>query len=203
MAIDQDTRLRVQVVYESNNWSPREVKENRFSNEEEIKIKTIESWVSKYGWKKNRFASEMEAIEKIIDGNIPIDDVKKIIKNKMKNESMDGEIIQGEIVDEDDEESDNKYMDLMGKELAYKVLNAQSLQIQMAENLDKTKTLAQNSRSIGVKKTYHDMLTKTYEVIHGRNINIPPTNPKDATLTPEELREKSDEELDNLIRGKQ
>jgi hypothetical protein len=201
MAIDADTRIKVQVVYESNNWSPREVKENRFSDNEEIKQKTIESWVMKFGWIKNRFASEIEAINNLIDASLPLEEIKELIKNKMKNETNEEEVIKGELVGKDNDESDDMYMQEMGKELAYKVLNAHSLQIQMAQNLDKTKVLAERSNSIGVKKTYHDMLTKTYEVVHGRNINITPVNPKDKTITPEEIQNKTDEELNALIKG--
>lgn len=197
--INEDSKLKVQVVYESNNWSPREVKENRFADDEEIKIKTIESWVTKFGWKKNRFASEIEAIDKLIEGTLPIDEVKKIVKDKMKSD-----VVASELVIEDEEEDDNdddKYSELMAIELSYKVLNIHSLQFEMANNLQKTKKLAEKSTSIGVKKTYHDMLINTYQTIHGKNINITPKNPDDKSLSTEDIKKKSDEELDRLIKG--
>lgn len=196
MAINEDSKLRVQVIYESNNWSPREVKENRFADDEEIKIKTIESWVTKFGWKKNRFASEIEAIDKLIEGTLPIDEVKKIVKDKMKNDVVDCEVVGDENDDEDD-----KYSGMMAIELSYKVLNVHSLQYEMANNLQKTKRLADNSNSIGVKKTYHDMLINTYQTVHGKNINITPKNPDDNSLSTEDIKKKSDEELDRLIKG--
>lgn len=196
MAIDQDSKLRVQVIYESNNWSPREVKENRFSDDEEIKIKTIESWVSKFGWKKNRFASEMEAIDKLIEGTLPIDEVKKIVKDKMKSD-----VVNCEVVDDEEDEEDDKYPELMAIELSYKVLNVHALQFEMANNLESTKKLARKSNSIGVKKTFHDMLINTYQTIHGKNINITPKNPDDNSLSSEDIKKKSDEELDRLIKG--
>lgn len=196
MAIDQDSKLRVQVIYESNNWSPREVKENRFSDDEEIKIKTIESWVSKFGWKKNRFASEMEAIDKLIEGTLPIDEVKKIVKDKMKSD-----VVNCEVVDDEEDEEDDKYSELMAIELSYKVLNVHALQFEMANNLESTKKLARKSNSIGVKKTFHDMLINTYQTIHGKNINITPKNPDDNSLSSEDIKKKSDEELDRLIKG--
>jgi hypothetical protein len=199
MAIKDDVKLRVQVIYESNNWSPREVKENRFASDEEIKIKTIESWVTKFGWKKNRFASEIDAIDKLIEGNLPIDEVKKIVKDKMKSEVLDCEIVDEEDHDENDE--DDKYSGLMAIELSYKVLNVHALQLEMAKNLESTKSLASKSKSIGVKKTYHDMLINTYQTIHGKNINITPKNPEDKTLSQEDIKHKSDEELDLLIKG--
>ncbi len=195
MAIDADTRLKVQVVYESNNWSAREVKEYRFADIEEIKQKTIESWISKYKWIKNRFASEKEAIEELIESSLPLEEAKSIIKNKMENEVVEGEIVN------DDDGDDDKYSEAMARELSYQVLNVHSLQAEMARNLDSTKELAKNSKSIGVKKTYHDMLTKTYEVVHGKNINITPKDPNDKTLSSQEIKEKSDEELDRLIKG--
>lgn len=197
MAIDQDSKLKVQVIYESNNWSPREVKENRFADDEEIKIKTIESWVTKFGWKKNRFASEMEAIDKLIEGTLPIDEVKKIVKDKMKSDVVDCEVVD----EEDTDDEDDKYSGLMAIELSYKVLNVHALQFEMANNLEKTKKLANKSNSIGVKKTYHDMLINTYQTIHGKNINITPKNPDDISLSTEDIKKKSDEELDRLIKG--
>jgi hypothetical protein len=202
MAIKDDVKLRVQVIYESNNWSPREVKENRFASDEEIKIKTIESWVTKFGWKKNRFASELDAIDKLIEGNLPIDEVKKIVKNKMKSEVVDCEIVgEEDKEDDDDNDEDNKYSGMMAIELSYKVLNVHALQLEMAKNLESTKSLASKSNSIGVKKTYHDMLINTYQTIHGKNINITPKNPEDKTLSQEDIKHKSDEELDLLIKG--
>lgn len=197
MAINHDSRLKVQVIYESNNWSPREVKENRFVDDEEIKIKTIESWVTKFGWKKNRFASEMEAIDKLIEGTLPIDEVKKIVKDKMKSD-----VVDCEIVDEDDtDDEEDEYSGLMAVELSYKVLNVHALQFEMANNLARTKKLANKSNSIGVKKTYHDMLINTYQTIHGKNINITPKNPDDTSLSTEDIKNKSDEEIDRLIKG--
>jgi len=197
MAINQDSKLRVQVIYESNNWSPREVKENRFADDEEIKIKTIESWVLKFGWKKNRFASEIEAIDKLIEGTLPIDEVKKIVKDKMKSDVVDCEVVD----EEDTDDEDDKYSGLMAIELSYKVLNVHALQFEMANNLASTKKLASKSNSIGVKKTYHDMLINTYQTIHGKNINITPKNPDDNSLSTEDIKKKSDEELDRLIKG--
>lgn len=197
MAIDQDSKLRVQVVYESNNWSPREVKENRFADDAEIKTKTIESWVTKFGWKKNRFASEMEAIDKLIEGILPIDEVKKIVKDKMKSDVVDCEVVD----DEDIDDEDDKYSGLMAIELSYKVLNVHALQLDMARNLESTKKLASKSINIGVKKTYHDMLINTYQTIHGKNINITPKNPDDTSLSTEDIKKKSDEEIDRLIKG--
>lgn len=197
MAIDQDSKLKVQVIYESNNWSPREVKENRFADDEEIKIKTIESWVTKFGWKKNRFASEMEAIDKLIEGTLPINEVKKIVKDKMKSDVVDCEVVD----DEDTDDEDDKYSGMMAIELSYKVLNVHALQFEMANNLEKTKKLANKSNSIGTKKIYHDMLINTYQTIHGKNINITPKNPDDKSLSSEDIKNKSDEELDRLIKG--
>lgn len=197
MAIKDDMKLKVQVIYESNNWSPREVKENRFADDEEIKTKTIESWVTKFGWKKNRFASEIEAIDKLIEGTLPIDEVKKIVKDKMKSDVVDCEVVD----EENPDDEDDKYSGMMAIELSYKVLNVHALQFEIANNLEKTKKLADKSNSIGVKKTYHDMLVGAYQTIHGKNINITPKNPDDKSLSSEDIKKKSDEELDRLIKG--
>ncbi len=192
MAIDETLRLKVQVVYESNNLSVKKVHE-RFAAYEELKEKTIESWVSKYGWIKNRFENELEAIDKLIDGSLPLEDIKNIIKTSMEKDA-NSETVEGEIIDEDLE-----YIELASKELAYKVLNAHTLQAELAENLMRGKKYAQKAKSIGTVKTYHDMMIGTYQTIYGKQINLTPVNPDNKILTEEEIAKLPEEELDKLI----
>ena len=98
MAVDETLRLQVQAVYESNNLSVNKVLE-RFGAYPELKEKTVESWVKKYGWKKNKFESEALAIEVLIDSSLPLEEAKRIVKEKLK-----GEIIEAEMIDDEDED---------------------------------------------------------------------------------------------------
>ncbi len=193
MAIDETLRLQVQAVYESNDLSVKKVIE-RFSGYEEIKEKTVEMWVKKYGWKKNRFSSEEKAIEELIDTTLPLDKAKEIVKNKMKAEVVDGEVV-------DDEELDDEYAGAVGKELAYKVLNLKNLQEKIAANLIRSEGFARNARNIGVVATHHNMLINTYQTIYGKQINLAPLDPTGASLSEEEIRKLSDEDLKRLIAG--
>ena len=65
MAIDKTLKLEIRAVYESNTLSVAKVLD-RF-NSCDISAKTIESWVLKEKWIKNKFTDEKIAIEKLID----------------------------------------------------------------------------------------------------------------------------------------
>lgn len=191
MAIDETLRLKVQVAYESNNLSVKKVVE-RFSAYPELKDKTVESWIKKYSWKKNRFVDEIEAIDKLINNSLPMEDIKKIVKESMDNDSK---IVDTDVLDDDE------YLEEASKELAYKVLNIHALQEEIAENLIRSKKFSKVAKTIGTVKTHHDMLISTYQTIYGKQINFAPVNPDNKILSDEEVHKLPDEELDRLISG--
>lgn len=188
MAVDETLRLQVQAVYESNNLSVKKVLE-RFAAYEELKEKTVESWVKKYGWKKNKFESEALAIEVLIDSTLPLEEARNIVKEKLKSD-----VIEGDIVDDDD-----RYADMVGKELAYKVLSVKNLQEELAANLERSKRFALNAKSIGTVATHHNMLISTYQAVWGKQINLAPVDPRNVGLSEEDVKKLSDEELTRLI----
>lgn len=190
MAVDETLRLQVQAVYESNNLSVKKVLE-RFAAYEELKEKTVESWVKKYGWKKNKFESEALAIEVLIDSTLPLEEARKIVKEKLK-----GDVVEGDVMDDDD-----RYADMVGKELAYKVLSVKNLQEELAANLERSKRFALNAKSIGTVATHHSMLISTYQAVWGKQINLAPVDPRNAGLSEDDVKKLSDEELTRLIGG--
>ena len=193
MAVDETLRLQVQAVYESNNLSVKKVLE-RFAAYEDLKEKTVESWVKKYGWKKNKFESEALAIEVLIDSILPLEEAKRIIKEKLAFEAVTGVIVDG--VDSKDE-----YAGMVGKELAYKVLSIKNLQEELAVNLERSKRFAANAKTISVVATHHNMLISTYQAVWGKQINLAPVDPRNIGLSEEEVKKLSDEELNRLIAG--
>lgn len=193
MAVDETLRLQVQAVYESNNLSVKKVLE-RFAAYEELKEKTVESWVRKYGWKKNRFENEALAIEVLIDSTLPLEEAKRIVKDKLKGEVLEGEICE-------DEGRDDEYAKMVGKELAYKVLSVKNLQEELAQNLERSKGFAKSAKTIGVVATHHNMLISTYQAVWGKQINLAPVDPRNAVLGKEDVQKLSDEELQQLISG--
>lgn len=195
MAISEDIRLKIQAVYESNNLSVRKIYE-RFAGIPELKEKTIESWVKKYGWVKNRFQSEAQAIEELVDISLPLDKAKDIIKESLQKEIVDGKVVDKKPLTE---EQKDKYAKEVSREITYQVLNIQSLQSEMALNLNRSKVFAENAKTIGSVKTHHDMLIATYQTIHGKNINIAPQDPNSKVLSDKDLEYASIDELKRLI----
>lgn len=190
MAVDETLRLQVQAVYESNNLSVKKVLE-RFAGYPELKEKTVESWVKKYGWQKNRFEDEALAIEVLIDSSLPLEEAKKVVKEKLKVDLLDGELMSDEDI----------YAGMVGKELAYKVLSIKNLQEELALNLERSKQFARNAKTIGTVATHHNMLISTYQAVWGKQINLAPVDPRNAGLSEEDVKKLSDEELTRLISG--
>lgn len=190
MAVDETLKLQVQAVYESNNLSVKKVLE-RFSAYPELKEKTVESWVGKYNWTKNKFESEALAIEVLIDSSLPLEEAKRIVKEKLKNDTLEGEVIS----------DDEIYAGMVGKELAYKVLSIKNLQEELALNLERSKHFAKNARSIGTVATHHNMLISTYQAVWGKQINLAPVDPRNVGLSEDDVKKLSDEDLARLISG--
>ena len=69
-----------------------------------------------------------------------MEDIKNLLKESMANESR---VVEGEILDDEED-----YIEEASRELAYKVLNIHSLQGELAENLQRSKKYAKNSKTI-------------------------------------------------------
>ncbi len=189
MAIDKTLKLEIRAVYESNNLSVAKVLE-RF-DDCDISAKTVESWVLKEKWIKNKFEDEKIAIEKLIDTTLPLEDAKEVIKATLVDNSHT--TISTEQL--------NEYSHLVGKELAFKVLHQNTLQTMMAENLLRSERFAKVAKNIGTVATHHNMLTTTIKTLYGeiKHITTHNSNTNTKAYTDEELEAMSSEELDNLL----
>jgi hypothetical protein len=187
MAVDPTLKLEIRAVYESNNLSVAKTLD-RFPNCE-VSPKTVESWISKEQWQKNRFVDEKEAISTLVEDTLPIEDAKEIIKGKLLNQNKENDYTNLDL---------EEYGKVVAKELCYEVLSAKSLQALMGENLLRAKRFADNSKNIGTNATYHNMLTTTVKTLYGEIKHI---NPRAAhkVYTDEELAAMSNEELDQLL----
>ncbi|MGK0255852.1 MAG: hypothetical protein ACI81I_000459 [Arcobacteraceae bacterium] len=197
MAVDKTHKLEIQAVYESNNLSVAKVLE-RFSNSE-VSKKTVESWVSKEKWIKNRFVNEKKAMEKLIDDTLPLSDAKSLVLRVLTDKGNDSSDEDGlsSLESNMTPEQLEKYAGVVGKELAYKVLHQNTLQVMMAENLLRSEKYATKANNIGTIATHHGLLLATYKTVHGeiRHIN-PETGNK--IYTDKELEAMTTEQLDSL-----
>ena len=189
MAIDKTLKLEIRAVYESNTLSVAKVLD-RF-NSCDISAKTIESWVLKEKWIKNKFTDEKIAIEKLIDETLPLEDAKEVIKATLVNNDKS-------TIPPDQQ---NEYSNLVGRELAFKVLHQNTLQTMMAENLIRSERFAKNAKNIGTVATHHNMLTTTIKTLYGEIKHITTHNSNTKVYTDEELEAMSYEELNNLLEG--
>ena len=194
MAIDASLKLEIRAVYESNNLSVAKVLE-RFPSCE-VSAKTVESWVKKENWTKNRFKDEKIAISELVESTLPIEEAKEIVKTKLLSpvKTTQDEDFNPSFTDIDFD----LYGKVVAKELCYDVLSAKNLQALMGENLLRAKRFVDNSKNIGTNATYHNMLTTTVKTLYGEIKHINP-NMNKKTYTDEELEQMSIEELDSLL----
>jgi len=191
MAVDKTLKLEIRAVYESNSLSVAKVLE-RFPSCE-VSAKTIEAWIKKENWQKNRFANEKEAIATLIESTLPLKEAKEIIKVKLLKEQEDENSNKYTNIDFD------TYGQIVSKELCFDVLSAKNLQALIGENLLKAKRFVDNSKNIGTNATYHNMLTTTIKTLYGEIKHINPTTLNKKIYSDEELENMSLEELDNLL----
>lgn len=195
MAIDMSLKLEIRAVYESNNISVAKVLE-RFPSCE-VSAKTIESWVKKENWTKNRFKDEKVAISELIESTLPIEDAKEIVKTKLLNPT--GNPKNEDFIPSFTDIDFDLYGKVVAKELCYDVLSAKNLQALMGENLLRAKRFVDNSKNIGTNATYHNMLTNTVKTLYGEIKHINPSGATKKIYTDEELEAMSLEELDRLL----
>lgn len=190
MAVDPSLKLEIRAVYESNNLSVARVLD-RFPDCG-VSAKTVESWIKKENWQKNRFKNEKDAIKVLVEDTLPIDAAKEIIK---------GKLLTADAADDRPKYSNinlDLYGEIVAKELCFDVLSAKNLQALMGENLLRAKRFVDNSKSIGTNVAYHNMLTTTVKTLYGEIKHINPKS-NQRIYTDEELANMSIEELDMLI----
>ena len=178
MAIDASLKLEIRAVYESNNLSVAKVLE-RFPSCE-VSAKTVESWVKKENWTKNRFKDEKIAISELVESTLPIEEAKEIVKTKLLSpaKTTQDEDFNPSFTDIDFD----LYGKVVAKELCYDVLSAKNLQALMGENLLRAKRFVDNSKNIGTNATYHNMLTTTVKTLYGEIKHINPNNSREFNI---------------------
>jgi hypothetical protein len=184
MAIDETLRVKIRAVYESNNLSVAKVMAERFPDAD-VSVKTVESWVSKYSWKKNRYADYAKALENLLDENIE----KQLIEKG--KELLEAEVMGDDVTDDLSKE--------ITKEAIRKAITGHSLVNMMGENLLRAEIFAKSSKSIGTTATFQAMLIQTYTTIHGKEVRHTFKDFDSKELTEEELKNLSQEELLQIV----
>lgn len=200
MAIGEDVRIKVRMFYETHSLSAAKVEEHFHTiGFLEVKKKTIEYWMqsdakASIAWVKNRYASQDEAFEGLVDiglmGQVE-GKGKEILKAQLLKEH--GELLEPEVIEEMAEHG--------AKEMAYRALNKQALGMKLAENLGRAEDLVKKSTTMGNVATYHSMLISTHQTVHGKTTNIGLQNPDSGAMSDDEIKKLSTEELKRIMEG--
>ena len=198
MAISEDVRIKVRMFYETHSLSAAKVEEHFHSiGYTEVKKKTIESWMQSdkkdgIAWVKNRYASEDEAFESLVDIGV-MGQVegkgKEILRAHLLKEH--GEVLDAEVID--------SMAEAGSKEMAYRALNKQALGVKLAENLNRAEDIVKKTPSMGNVATYHGMLIQTHQTVHGKTTNIGLQNPGHHSMSDEDIKKLSTEELKQIM----
>jgi hypothetical protein len=187
MAKDQTVKLKIRAFYESHNTSVKQLYD-RF-DKYDISYKTIAYWIKNENWVKSKYNELQDAIDALI-----VDEVSSSIDKKVKT-MVSKKVVLGEI--EDKNRAEDYFINEVATELMFSCVSKHFLAKEMVSNLRIAKEFAVSSEHIGTNKTYHDMLTSTYQTIHGKQTNIGLINP---TITDnKELENMSSEELLEFI----
>lgn len=198
MAIGEDVRVKVRMFYETHSLSTAKVEEHfHMIGFMEVKKKTVEYWMQSdakagIGWVKNRYASQDEAFEGLVDiglmGQVE-GKGKEILKAQLLKEH--GELLEPEVIDTMAEQG--------AKEMAYRALNKQSLGVKLAENLNRAEDIVKKSPTMGNVAIYHGMLISTHQTVHGKTTNIGLQNPDSSAMSDEDIKKLSTEELRRIM----
>jgi hypothetical protein len=198
MAISEDVRIKVRMFYETHSLSAGKVEEHFHSiGYEEVKKKTIEYWMQSdkkagIAWVKNRYASQDEAFEGLVDiglmGQVE-GKGKEILKAQMLKEH--GGALEAEVIEDMAEQG--------AKEMAYRALNKRSLGVKLAENLNRAEEIVKKTPSMGNVATYHGMLISTHQTVHGKTTNIGLQNPDSKSMSDDDIKKLSTEQLKEMM----
>jgi len=191
MAHNEDDKIKIRAFYECNDLSYGKVAEHFADMGIEVSKKTIEYWGRKEGWKRNRFASMQEAVEALIPSDV-LENVGEAMKEKIVSQMVQeagepSEPLEAEVLPQ--------YVEAVSEEMIYQTLNRRSLLGKMAKNLNAAELIADRSPSIGVKATFHQMVTSAITTVYGKKVEMVPQDPNNKLLDDRELSELSTEEL--------
>ncbi|DAB40276.1 MAG TPA: hypothetical protein CFH81_08765 [Sulfurovum sp. UBA12169] len=198
MAIGDDMEIRVRMYYETHDLSTAKVEEYFTSiGHAQIKRKTMESWMQRdkkagIPWIKNRYATLDEAFESLVDigvlGSVE-DKAKGILKESLTKEH--GAVLNADVIEDMAQEG--------ARQMVYRTLNKYSLGEKMAKNLERAETIVLRATTMGNVATFHRMLIDTHQAVHGKTTNIGLQNPNSQSLSEEEIKTKSTEELRSML----
>ncbi len=181
--IDPTLKVKIRAVYESHNLSVAKMMKERFEGAD-VSIKTVESWISKEGWQKNKYKNLSLAMEEIIDKDIE----EKLVKKGR-------EIIEAEVFDRIDKDLEEE----ITKEAVRKALTSHSLMSMLGENLLRAEKFAKNSNGIGTNATFHAMLINTHQTLFGKEVRHRFIDDDKKHFSDEELAKMSEEELMQIV----
>lgn len=185
MAKDKTVKLKIRAYYESHDVTYRQLF-NHFK-EYDVSQKTMEYWGREEEWQKAKYQDLAAAVDEIYAGEI-VENIESQVDALIKRRAL------GSIKDKN---AEDYFANEISKELLFSATNKHFLAKEMVENLNRAKSFAVVSKSIGTNKVYHEMLTSTYATLHGRQTNIGVVNPN--VRDTQTLENMSNEELLELL----
>jgi len=190
MAIDKDIKLKIRAKYESSDISAKKVAEEFRADGVDVSEKTVQAWIRKEGWVKGRFGSLAEAIEELLPKEV-LESVGEEVKKRIIDSMAGKEVVSGEVID--------KYAEAVSKEVIWQQLSRNSLLGKLGQNLQRAENNVSITPSMGNVATYHGMLISTIQTMYGKKVDISIDNPALQGLGDEELKNKSTDELIEII----
>ena len=188
MAHDNDIKIKVRAFYECNSVSMSKVYEHFTSLGYEVKQKTMEHWSSKEKWQKNKYSSIREAVSSLLPIEV-MESVSSTVKDTIiDNMTAGAEGIIPSFVDDG-------MVEAVSEELIWQQLNKKALMGELAQNLKKTKIIANSSASMSIKATYHGMILSTIQTVHGKKVEMIPQDPSNTIMSNIDAEKLSTEEL--------
>lgn len=185
MAIEESVKLNIRAYYESNNLPYKMAHKYAEAKGYQVSLKTIEYWGKQEGWTKGKYDSLINALECVMP----------------EFEAAAQEVIAKDIDVRSDlamgESAKEYFNNQVSNQMLFRAINKHFLAKEMIQNLQRSKNFATSSKTIGVNKTYHDMLIATYQTIHGKQTYIGALNPN--IMKDQELESMNTSELMEII----
>lgn len=185
MAIEETAKLDIRAYYESNNLTYKMAHKYAEVKGYTVSQKTIEYWGNNEGWTKGKYDSLVDALESLMP----------------EFEAAAQEVIAKDIDARSDlamgKSAKEYFNNQVSNQMLFRAINKHFLAKEMIQNLQRSKNFANSSKTIGVNKTYHDMLIATYQTIHGKQTYIGALNPN--ILGDQELEGMNTSELMEIV----
>lgn len=178
---DKEFIERVGIYYETHEKTAAEIAA-WFS----LKVKTVESWISRNEWVKGRYKGKADEIKKELD--------------KEQYAAVVGMMAEQALIDKAIEamNGDVKKAGWMIQDMALEQISSSVLDNQMRYAVQKAHAFAATAKNINTIKTYAEIVKMAKETIHGKS---PDTviNFQLGDITPQEIASMSDVEIRRLL----